>query len=110
LPNAHPYQGLVGGDNWAFELTRQELEEFCKLGMQLIESVQQSQSELSEQESLTCTTETENIWIEMTGYPDNFRLSLQLQTGRRAEGIWDNDALNGLVSAIAEIAMEFSRT
>ena len=108
FPHANPFPGLVGGDNWAIELTQPELEEFCTLSLQLIESVQQAQSELSDRESLTCTAETENICLELSGYPGDFRLSLQLHTGRRAEGIWDNNCLSELVDAITKIAMSFT--
>jgi hypothetical protein len=108
FPHTKPFPGLVGGDSWAFELTQPELEEFCTLYLQLIESVQQAQSELSEQESLTCTAETENICLELTGYPGDFRLSLQLHTGRRAEGIWDNAPFGELVGAITKIAVGFT--
>jgi hypothetical protein len=109
LPNVYPFQGLVGGDNWAFELTRQELKEFCALGIQLVESMQAMQLELSEQESLTCTAETENVWLEAAGYPDNFKLSLQVRTGRRGEGIWEYDSLMELTAAITAIALELSQ-
>ncbi len=105
FPHIQPFSGLVGADNWAIELTQPELEEFCSLSLQLIESVQQAQSELSEQESLTCTAETENISLELSGYPGDFRISLQLHTGRRAEGIWENDAINELIDAITKIAV-----
>jgi Domain of unknown function (DUF1818) len=108
FPYTQPFSGLVGGDNWAFELTQVELEEFCTLALQLITSLEQAQSELSEQESLTCTAETENICLEVMGYPDDFRLSLQLHTGRRAEGAWDNDSLDELVDAIIKITESFA--
>jgi Domain of unknown function (DUF1818) len=108
FPRADPFSGLVGGDNWAIELTQPELEEFCSLCLQLVDSAQQAQSELSEQESLTCSAETENICLEMSGYPGDFKLSLQLQTGRRAEGIWDNDSLSELVEAITKITVGFT--
>lgn len=108
FPYTQPFSGLVGGDNWAFELTQVELEEFCNLALQLVESLQQAQPELSEQESLTCTAETENICLEVMGYPDDFRLSLQLHTGRRAEGAWGNDAIAELVDAITKITLGFT--
>ena len=33
---ASAYQGLVGGDDWAFELTAAELADFCRLLGQLV--------------------------------------------------------------------------
>jgi Domain of unknown function (DUF1818) len=107
-PYTQPFSGLVGGDNWALELTQVELEEFCTLTLQLIDSFQQAQSELSEQESLSCRAESENICLEAMGYPGSFRLSLQLHTGRRAEGAWDNDSLGELVDAITKITESFA--
>lgn len=109
LPDAYPFQGLVGGDNWAFELTRQELKEFCQIGIQLIESMQAMAFELSEAEKLTCTAETENIWLEASGYPDNFNLRLQILTGRRGEGMWTHKSLMDMMAAITAIALEMPK-
>ncbi len=108
LPNAQAFPGLVGGEDWAIELTAQELEDFSKLSWQLVDIMQQMQSELSEQEKLTCTATTELVELEATGYPNRFSLHLQLQTGRRCEGMWNDTATFDLLAAIEQLSIELN--
>jgi hypothetical protein len=97
------YKGLVGADNWAIELTESEFKDFCKLASQLVETMQIMATELSDAEKICCTQETEDISLEVNGFPEAFTLHLQLLTGRRSEGIWDADAVPFLVEAIANL-------
>ena len=95
------YQGLVGTDNWAIELTEREFKDFCKLALQLADTMQVMATELSDGEKICCTLETEDICLEVNGYPHTFNLHFQLLTGRRSEGIWDEGAVPCLIEAIA---------
>lgn len=97
------YKGLVGADNWAIELTESEFKDFCKLVSQLAETMQIMATELSDTEKICCTQETEDISLEVNGFPDAFTLHLQLLTGRRSEGIWEADAVPFLIEAIANL-------
>ena len=97
------YKGLVGADNWAIELTESEFKDFCKLASQLAETMQIMAIELSDAEKICCTQETEDISLEVNGFPDTFTLHLQLLTGRRSEGLWDADAVPFLIEAIADL-------
>ena len=97
------YKGLVGADNWAIELTESEFKDFCKLASQLAETMQIMAIELSDAEKICCTQETEDISLEVNGFPDAFTLHLQLLTGRRSEGIWEPDAVPFLIEAIANL-------
>jgi len=97
------YKGLVGADNWAIELTESEFKDFCKLASQLAETMQIMATELSDAEKICCTQETEDISLEVNGFPDAFTLHLQLLTGRRSEGIWEADAVPFLIEAIAHL-------
>jgi hypothetical protein len=103
LPNADVFVGLLSGDRWSIELTESELKDFCSLGLRLAEAMNEMQAELSDQEKLTCDGETENLYIEATGYPDQFSFYLQLKTGRRFEGSWSEDVVPELLEAIAMI-------
>ena len=108
LPNAKAFSGLLGGEDWAIELTTQELKDFYQLSWQLRNVMQQMQTELAEQENLTCTATTELIELEATGYPNCFSLHLQLQTGRRCEGMWNDSATFSLLDAIEQLFTELN--
>jgi len=97
------YKGLVGADSWAIELTEKEFRDFCKLTIQLAETMQVMASELSDGEKICCTLETEDICLEVNGYPDAFSLHFQLLVGRKSEGLWDESAVSSLVEAIASL-------
>lgn len=87
-PAAPLYPGLVGGEDWAFELTAAELEDFCRLLQQLAGTMLHMQAELMEEEQLCCEAETEHLWLEAEGFPSAYGLRLILHGQRRAEGGW----------------------
>ncbi len=97
------YKGLIGADSWAIELTEVEFKDFCKLASQLAETMQYMATELSDGEKICCTLETEEICLEVNGYPHAFNLHFQLLTGRRSEGFWDEFAVPFLIEAIANL-------
>ena len=101
--DADTYKGLVGADSWAIELTESELKDFCKLALQLNETMQLMATELSDCEKISCTLETEDISLEASGYPQKFTLHLQLMNGRQSEGIWEENAVPFLLRAIADL-------
>ncbi|MCU0548774.1 MAG: DUF1818 family protein [Leptolyngbya sp. Prado105] len=87
---ASEFKGLVGGDDWAIELTEDEWNDFCRLSDQLHEALQQIAQELMDEERIACELESDRIWLEAEGFPNAYSLRLILQTGRRAEGYWEN--------------------
>ena len=103
MPDAEVFVGLVGGDRWAVELTSVELRDFCRLSLELAEAMHQMQQELSDQEKLTCESETEHLYIEVAGYPDEFSLYFRLSTGRNFEGSWPEDVVPDLLESIDTI-------
>lgn len=98
-PKATDYQGLVGGDDWAIELTDAELNDFCRLAEQLAETMNQMVSELMDEEKISCEAESDLLWMEVEGYPHAYTLRFILNTGRRGEGSWLSEAVPGLVQA-----------
>ncbi|MBD1906607.1 DUF1818 family protein [Funiculus sociatus GB2-A5] len=98
-PNTSEFKGLVGGEDWAIELTEAELTEFCRLLEQLAQSMAQSADELMDEEKISCEAESDLLWMEVEGYPHAYSLRFILNTGRRAEGNWSADAVPGLVQA-----------
>lgn len=102
-PEAINYQGLVGGDDWAIELTEAELEDFCRLLRQLTQTMSQMASELMDQEKIACETQSELIWMEAEGFPSSYSLHFILNTGRCCEGSWDAQAVPSLLQAAAAL-------
>lgn len=93
------FQGLVGGDGWAIELTAAELEDFCRLAAQLAATLQQMTLELMDEERVSCEAESELLWLEAEGYPHHYDLRLIVLTGRRGEGFWNALAVSELLHA-----------
>ncbi len=98
-PEAETYQGLVGTDDWAIELTAAEFEEFCRLLLQLAATMAQMAAELMEGERICCETEGDRVWLEAEGFPNAYELHLLLKTGRRAEGAWPAGVVPELLAA-----------
>lgn len=96
---ATEFQGLVGTESWAIELTEAELADFCRLVLQLTETMQQMQQELMDEERISCEAESDLLWMEAEGFPHAYRLRLILLNGRRAEAEWSEAAVPGLAQA-----------
>ncbi len=94
------FKGLVGTDDWAIELTEAELQDFCRLAVQLAETMSQLNSELMDEEKITCEAQSDLIWLEVTGYALSYSLRFILLSGRGAEGSWDENAVIGLLQAV----------
>ena len=97
---APEFKGLVGGDHWAIELTELELQDFTRLLTQLSRTMQQMTTELMDEETITCETESDRLWLEVEGYPSAYSLRLILLTGRRSEGFWTAPAVTQLLPAL----------
>lgn len=104
-PHTDKYPGLIGADHWAIELTQAEFADFRRLLNQLVDTMSQMETELMEQEKISCEAETSLLWMEVEGYPDNYSLRVILNCDRRCEGNWSAsiapqllEALNSLIS------------
>ncbi len=87
-PEAELYQGLVGGQNWAIELTFAEWQDFYRLVMQLSETMKVMAAELMDEEKIVCEAESDLIWLEVAGYYHSYSLRFILNQGRCCEGSW----------------------
>ena len=77
-PEAPNYKGLVGGEDWAFELTESELNDFCRLLVQLAQTMSEMASELMDEEKITCEAESDWLWMEGRGLSSAYTLRLIL--------------------------------
>lgn len=98
-PTAPEFKGLVGTDDWAIELTEAELDDFCRLLMQLADSMRQIENELMDEEKIACEAESDLVWMEVEGYPHHYNLRFILNRGRGVEGRWEASAVPGLLQA-----------
>lgn len=98
-PQQIEYQGLVGSDNWAIELTKEEFDDFCRLLEQLANTINQMKAELMDEERIACEAESDLLWMEVEGYPHAYSLRLILNRGRRFEGNWSEEVVGDLVQA-----------
>ncbi|MGB7441998.1 MAG: DUF1818 family protein [Coleofasciculaceae cyanobacterium] len=102
-PQASTYKGLVGGDDWAIELTEAELEEFCRLLEQLAQTMGKMADELMDQERISCEMESDLLWMEVEGYPHAYSLRFILNSGRCCEGGWQAEAVPSFVQAVGSL-------
>ena len=102
-PQADKYQGLVGSDDWAIELTSAELNDFCRLLTQLVTTMSQMQAELMDEERISCVAESDLLWLEVEGYPHAYSLRLIINQGRRCEGNWAEGIARELAEAIQRL-------
>ncbi len=98
-PDAPVFTGLVGSDRWSLELTQAELEDFCRLALQLSETMAAMVSELMPEERLCCEAESERVWLEAEGFAHCYDLHLIVQEGRGGEGYWRAEAVPDLITA-----------
>ena len=101
-----PFQGLVGADDWAVELTTAEFSDFCRLLTQLAETVEAIAPELMAEENINIEAESDLIWLEIDGLVGNYDLRMLVSQNRSVEGNW----LSGSVTEIVKFAQIFHQT
>ncbi|MEM6451709.1 MAG: DUF1818 family protein [Cyanobacteria bacterium P01_D01_bin.105] len=99
-PGAEEFCGLVAGDRWSIELTTVEFIDFCRIARQLNQTMHEMSAHLMAEEHLSCEHETEHIWMETEGFPNDYSLHFILQTGRKGEGEWLPSQVQPLMAAL----------
>ena len=105
-PEAEKYQALIGNDAWAIELTAVEFKELYRLLVQISETMEQIATELMDSERIAIAAESDLMWIEAEGFPDNYSLRLILHQERRCEVNWDQGVAVDLRLAMRRIIEE----
>ncbi|MDB9421636.1 DUF1818 family protein [Microcystis aeruginosa CS-563/04] len=106
-PKAAVYKGLIGGDDWAIELTEAEWQDLRRLLSQLTATMAAMATELMDEERIACEAESELLWLEAVGFPDHYSLRLILYQGRGCEGNWSANALPELLAAWDNLLYNF---
>lgn len=101
-PTAEEFCGLLSGQHWAIELTKDEFSDFCRCARQLSNMMQDMASELMDEEQLTCEQETATIWLEVEGFPFAYSLRFILLGGRKGECEWPSEGVVELTNALSE--------
>lgn len=87
-PTAPLYPFLIGGNDWAVELTQTEFDDFQRLSRELRQTVTAIAPQLMAEEMISCEVESEGLWMEIEGDVRAYELRFILRQGRRAEGQW----------------------
>ncbi len=98
-PDAIVYKALLGSDFWAFELTKEELNDFQRLLIQLNETMIEMSQHLMEEETINCEVESDLILLQAQGYYDHYSLTLIIHQNRRGEGYWEASVIPFLIKA-----------
>lgn len=107
-PEAEKYQGLIGSETWAIELTAIEFKELYRLLHQLTDTMAQMATELMDEERIAIEAESDLMWLEIEGYPDSYSLRLILHRDRRCEGNWEAGVASELILVMQRIMEENS--
>jgi len=99
-PTPKPFQALVGGEEWALELTAAEFADFCRLAMEIQTTMVHMAEVLMDEEKITCEAGSPLVWLEATGYPTAYTLHVILETGRRGEGFWPAAVVSELLGTL----------
>ncbi|WP_035994269.1 DUF1818 family protein [Leptolyngbya sp. KIOST-1] len=104
-PAAIPYCGLLAGQGWAIELTQEEFQAFCRLALELRETMIAIAAELMSEERVSAEAEAEALWLEAEGVPEAYSLRFILNSGRRCEGMWEAESTQQLIQAIGHLTL-----
>lgn len=102
-PSQTTYPALLGAEDWAVELTAAELEDFCRLLGQLSATMASLVDRLMAEETIDCEVESDQLWMQASGYPQAYSLRLLLQQGRQVEGNWPPAAVAELLPAVQRV-------
>lgn len=101
----NPFTALVGGDDWALELTEAEWQDFRRILLELTEMVAQIAGELMPEETIACESRSDLVWMEVRGYAQAYDLSFILLTGRRGEGRWPATVMPELLRGLQMLSV-----
>ncbi|MGY6529184.1 MAG: DUF1818 family protein [Cyanobacterium sp.] len=100
---ADVYKGLIGSDDWAFELSAPEMEDFCRLLVQLTDTMESMKEHIMDEETISCEVESALLWLGVDGYVNNYGLRIILNEHRGAEGTWPYSAIPDLLKAVQSL-------
>ncbi len=106
-PARNKFPVLVGGENWAIELTDEEWTSFVSVFFELIDQHTQFIDRLMPQEVITLEIERGHWWACLDGNQDSWEFQFVLQgdaiSRRGVEGCWPFPAAQEMASAMRKM-------
>ncbi len=87
-PEQRPYCALVGGADWAFELTEVEWQDFLAASRSLVQAWAVVAPHLMPEEETTLEQLVGSVQLSAAGQSQAYSLYLQITSGRSCEGAW----------------------
>ena len=99
------YPGLIGAQDWAFEVSAKEMQDFCRLLLEITDTMESMAEHLMDEETISCEVESPLIWLGAEGYCHNYSLRIILNESRGCEGSWQYEAISGLTQALQSFGL-----
>ncbi|AAQ00627.1 MULTISPECIES: DUF1818 family protein [Prochlorococcus] len=103
-PSKQKYSILIGGENWAVELSEKEWDCLCPVVFELIDQYEELQKQLMPEEKIFLEIERSPWWACINGTKENWSLKLILSgedvEGRGLEVFWPVYTASVIVSAM----------
>ena len=101
-PSRQPFCVLIGGSNWAIELTDEEWRGLASVVIELEFQHQQLLDQMMAEEAITIELERSPWWASLEGDRQQWNLSVVLTPSQRrgAEGSWQAPAAVAIVAAM----------
>ncbi len=100
----NPFPVLIGGENWAFELTEYEWTILAPLIGELLDEHQRLESQLMPEESISLEIERNPWWACIEGDRNSWSLKVVLEGAldgsRSVEGFWPGPASQAIALAM----------
>lgn len=103
-PARHPFAVLIGGQNWAVELTAEEAQGLQQGLVQLVQEHRAVADQLMPEEAISLELERGPLWMALEGDREVWQLRFVLTPAshsRAVEGGWQPEASVALVAALA---------
>ncbi len=102
-PARHPFVVLIGGQDWAVELTAEEARGLQQGLVQLVQEHRGLVNQLMPEEAISLEMERGPLWMALEGDREVWQLRFVLtpaSQSRAVEGSWQPEASVALVSAL----------
>ena len=103
-PPRHPFAVLIGGQDWAVELTAEEARGLQQGLVQLVQEHRGLADQLMPEEAISLELERGPLWMALEGDREEWQLRFVLtpdSQSRAVEGSWKPEASAALVAALA---------
>jgi hypothetical protein len=102
-PARHPFAVLIGGQDWAVELTAEEARGLQRGLVQLMQEHRSLADQLMPEEAISLEMERGPLWMALEGDREGWQLRFVLtpaSQSRAVEGSWQPEASAALVAAL----------